>query len=317
MGLAVTEGNIRKRRVVLLSGGVGGARLARGLAQLPHVDLTVIVNVGDDANVYGLHISPDIDTVLYTLAEVEGPDGWGVRDDTFRVLDRLESFGMNTAFRVGDLDLAVHIWRTYQLERGVPLSLVTDQLRRSFSVKPTLLPASDDSVRTKVRTIDAGWLDFQDYFVSRGHQDFVSDVRFDGAEVASPAPGVERTIEMADIVLIAPSNPPLSIWPILAIPGIASAVDELERVVAVSPLFGGRALKGPADQVLASLGLPAGNEGVVAAYDSIVTDLVIDEGDAHDKSSLETTGLRVHIADTRIEEKEAAVRFGSTLLEIL
>lgn len=315
VGLAVIEGNLQKRRIALLSGGVGGARLARGLAQIQTVDLTVVVNVGDDDEIYGLCISPDLDTVLYTLAGAEGPDGWGVRGDTFRVLDRLAAFGIDTEFRIGDLDFAVHLCRTMQLRKGLTLSVVTDQLRKSFGVGPVILPASNEPIRTKVKT-DDGWLAFQDYFVARRHRDRVTNVRFDGAAKAAAAPGVEHAIRTADLVVIGPSNPPLSIWPVLAVPDIALAVEAAPRVMAISPLFGGKALKGPADRVLESLGFPPGNEGVAAAYEDILSDFVIDTDDAADADRISSNRLRVHVADTRIAATEPAARFGSWLAEL-
>ncbi len=280
-------------------------------------DLTVVVNIGDDEEIYGLYVSPDVDTVLYTLAECEGPDGWGVADDTFSALERLASFGVDTTFRIGDRDLAVHLFRTSHLGLGWSLSKVTDRLATRLGVTDKVLPASDDPVRTWIRTSDGTWRSFQDYFVLRGHQDPVHDVRFEGAAVASAAPGVIEAIEDADVVVIGPSNPPLSIWPVLAIPGIASAVEAAKRVMAVSPFFGGKALKGPADRVLASLGFPAGNEGVVRSYEGLLTDLVVDGVDAADRRKLADEELVVHVADTRIAEPEAAAAFASWLVDLL
>ncbi|HEY7823425.1 MAG TPA: 2-phospho-L-lactate transferase CofD family protein, partial [Acidimicrobiia bacterium] len=229
-------------KVVELSGGVGGARMARGLAAVPGVDLTVIVNVGDDASNHGLHISPDLDTVTYTLAGVEGPRGWGRADDTFTLNDELGRFGVDNTFQLGDRDLALKLFRTNELANGARLSEVTGAIARAFDVRATILPATDNLLRTMVRTA-AGWLTFQEYFVKRLHEDEVLDLRFDGAGDARPAPGVLEAIRDADMVMVGPSNPPLSIWPILAIEEVRSAVAAHPSVTAISPLIGGKTVK--------------------------------------------------------------------------
>jgi LPPG:FO 2-phospho-L-lactate transferase len=303
-------------RIALLSGGVGGARLARGFNALDGVDLSVVVNIGDDDIIYGLDVSPDIDTVLYTLAEIEGPHGWGIANDRFDVMAHLESFGIDTTFRIGDRDLATSLFRTRLHRDGVPLSDVTRLIGAAFDVDTTVLPASDDPVRTLLR-VDDGWIRFQEYFVVRAQRDVVHDIRFDGADRSSPAPGVLDAITQADAVVIAPSNPPLSIWPILGVPGIADAVSSARRVIGVSPLFGGRALKGPAHAVLRSLGMSAGNRGVMEAYRGLLHDFVIDVGDAPDRDRLMDHALRVHVHDTRIAEPTAAIAFAEWLVDLL
>ena len=305
------------RSVVLLSGGVGGARLARGLAQvLPPADLAIVVNVGDDDEIYGLHVSPDLDTVAYTLAGCEGPQGWGRAGDTFSVMEHLAVLGVDTRFRVGDADLATHLFRTAALRCGQSLTALAGRLAAALGVSCRLLPATDDPLRTRVRLPSGEWLPFQEYFVLRGHADPVAEVAFEGGADARPAPGVLEAIAAAALVVIAPSNPPLSIWPILAVPGIREAVAGAPRVIAVSPLFGGKALKGPADRVMASLGLPPGNAGVLAAYDGLLTDLVVARGDEADAAALHGRKVRLHAADTRIAEPAAAARFARTLLEL-
>jgi len=300
-------------RVALLSGGVGGARMARGLAACGG-PLTVVVNVGDDEEVYGVHVSPDLDTVAYTLSGRGGPEGWGVAGDTFTVLGHLERLGADTSFRLGDADLALNLLRTEALRSGERLSAVTARLAAALGVGPAILPATDDRLRTRVRTADGTWLPFQEYFVLREHRDHVVEVRYDGAIAAAPAPGVVEAIDDADLVVVAPSNPPLSIWPILAVPGIREAVAR-RPAVAVSPLFAGKALKGPADRVMAGLGLPPGNAGVPAAYPGLLDVLVVDRGDAADVEALASPRLRVLAADTRIAEPEAAARFAAWLLD--
>ncbi len=271
-----------------------------------------MVNVGDDEDVYGVRVCPDLDTVLYTLAGIEGPHGWGVAGDTLDRLSALEREGVETWFQLGDRDFAHCARRTDLLAAGVPLSKVTAELADDLGVAPALLPVADDPVRTRVRT-DEGWLAFQDYFVRRRTRDDVLELRFEGAAAAAPAPGVLDALAAADLVVVAPSNPPLSIWPILAVPGIREAVAAAPRRVAVSPLFGGKALKGPADRVMATLGLPLGNAGVVAALDGLLTDLVVDTGDAAD-TAMAGPGLAVHAADTRIAAPAAAARFARWLV---
>lgn len=298
-------------RVTELSGGVGGARMARGLAAVPDVDLSVIVNVGDDEVVHGLHVSADLDTVVYTLAGVEGPDGWGRFGDTFVFNDELARFGVDNRFRLGDRDLALNLYRTRRLSEDVPLSEITGEICQAFGVKVDVLPATDHTLRTMVR-VDSGWLAFQDYFVLRQNRDQVHELNYEGAAGSSPAPGVIEAIESADLVVVAPSNPPLSIWPILGVPGVEESIRAHPKVVAVSPLIGGRALKGPADRVMASLGLPPGNAGVVEAYQGLIDTLVIDHADAADAEALED--VEVVVTDTHIGEVESAGRLAQEIL---
>jgi len=286
-------------KVVELSGGVGGARMARGLAAMPDVDLTVVVNVGDDEEIHGLHVSADLDTVIYTLAGVEGPDGWGRSADTFVLNEELARFGVDNRFRLGDLDLALNLFRTQALAEGKPLSAITAEIAASFDLRAGVVPATNDTLRTEVRIEGDEWLRFQEYFVLRGSRDEVKELRYPGSEAARPAPGVLEAIRAAEVVVIGPSNPPLSIWPILAINEIRQALRSHQRVVAVSPLFGGKALKGPADRVMASLGLPAGNAGVIEAYAGLIDMLVIDTQDAEDAG--QSGDVERMVTDTRME----------------
>ena len=298
-------------KIVELSGGVGGARLARGLSALEEVELSVVVNVGDDDRIHGLYVCPDLDTVVYTLAGVEGPQGWGRAGDTFFANDELARFGVDNSFRLGDRDLALNLFRTDLLHRGEPLSQVIRRIAEAFGLATSILPACDDPIRTRVRIEDGRWLSFQEYFVTRRHRDRVVELDYEGAATAEPAPGVVEAIEGADLVVIGPSNPPLSIWPILAVEGIRKIVEAHPKVVAVSPLLGGKALKGPADQVMASLGLAPGNAGVVEAYAGLVDTLVVDEGDAADAGRL--TGVDVLVTDTRIPDGASARRLASEI----
>ncbi len=299
-------------RVVELSGGVGGARLARGLAAIEDIDLTVVVNVGDDELIHGLHVCPDLDTVVYTMASVEGGEGWGRRDDTFVVNQELARFGTDTRFQIGDRDLALNLFRTELLHAGESLTAATAAIVKAFGVSSTILPVTDDRLRTEIEVEGLGWIPFQEYFVLRRTRDRVADVRFDGATEAVPAPGVLEAIASADVVLIAPSNPPLSIWPVLAVAGVREAVAGHPRVIAVSPLIGGMALKGPAAEVLASLGLLPGNRGVAEAYKGLIETLVIDRTDASDASHLD--GVEVIVEDTLISDVAASSRLGRAIL---
>src|SRR5581483_7180014 len=241
--------------IVVLSGGVGGARFLRGLADVVERErLTVIGNVGDDVEILGLAVSPDLDSVLYGLAGLGDDErGWGRAGETWNALEEARRLGGEGWFALGDRDLGVHLVRTQALAAGEPLSAITARLAQRLGLRERILPATDDRLRTWVETAD-GWLPFQEWFVARGHRDEVEAVRFEGADEARPAPGVLEALEGAELILIAPSNPIISVWPILAVPGIRAAL-ERRRVpcVAVSPLVGGRAVKGPADRMLARL----------------------------------------------------------------
>lgn len=299
-------------KVVELSGGVGGARLARGLAALDDVELTVIVNVGDDAENHGLVICPDLDTVVYTVAGEEGSLGWGRKDDTFAFNDELARFGVDNTFRLGDRDLALKMFRTRAIADGLPLSVVTASIVSSFGLNIAVLPATDDRLRTMVR-IDDGWVTFQEYFVGRGHRDEVRELTFVGAEVAGPAAGVIEALKAADRIVIGPSNPPLSIWPILAVPGLRETLRDHPSVVAVSPLIGGKTVKGPADRVMLSLGLPPGNLGVAYAYEGLIDTLVLDHSDAADPTGIDD--VTVVFTGTLMDDLDSSRRLAAALIE--
>lgn len=299
-------------KVVELSGGVGGARLARGLSAISEIDLTIIVNVGDDESNHDLHVSPDLDTVIYTLAGLEGEHGWGRRDDTFVTNAELGRFGLDNTFQLGDKDLALKLYRSQRMRQGHPLSGITKSVLSFFEVNTLVLPATDDSVRTEIDIGDSQWLSFQNYFVHRAQQDEVRALRFVGADLSAPAPGVVEAINEADAVVIGPSNPPLSIWPILAIPGIRESVAAHPSVAAVSPLFGGKALKGPADRVMTSLGLAPGNQGVAESYTGLIDTLVVDSGDAADADII--SGVEIKAIDTLIGDAESAATLSRAIL---
>ena len=300
-------------QLVMLSGGVGGARMARGLVATPEAEITVVVNVADDDLIHGVHVAADLDTVVYTLAGVEGPSGWGRADETWHVMDELERFpGADTSFRLGDRDLALNLYRTGRLAAGDPLSTITTEICRTLGVGARVLPATDDRVRTRVLVAD-GELDFQTYFVRRRHRDEILGIEYSGIDDAKPAPGVIEAIATADIVIIGPSNPVLSVWPILGIPGITEAIERRRPVAAVSPLISGRAVKGPAVEAMRSAGLGADLQGVVDAYRGLVTHLVIDDTDTTPLPD----GVGLLRTNTMIEEPEAASRLAAEIMEWL
>jgi LPPG:FO 2-phospho-L-lactate transferase len=284
-------------RVTVLTGGVGGARFLQGLVEVTDpAAVTIVGNVGDDLEPYGLHVSPDLDTVLYTLTGRIDPDrGWGVAGDTPRALEQARALGADAWFWLGDLDLGLHLARTELLRAGRPLSAATARLAEAMGLRATLLPATDDRLRTMV-TIPDGEVDFQTYYVRRRHADPVLGLRFDGAAAARPAPGVLEAIATADVVMIAPSNPFISIDPILAVPGIRAAVTaRRERVVAVSPIVAGHALRGPAAAMLDSLGHETSAVGVAGLYRSLAATLVIDHADAPAARGVERLGISARV----------------------
>lgn len=273
-----------RRKVVALSGGIGGAKLALGLARvLAPDDLTVVANVGDDFEHLGLHVSPDIDTLVYTLAGLANPDlGWGRVGETWTFMAALEQLGGPNWFRLGDGDLAMHVLRTHRLAEGVPLSRITADICARLGVGPRVLPATDDSVRTRVR-LDEGWLDFQDWFVGRRAAPAVRELAFDGAASARPLPAVLAALADPELraVVICPSNPLISIEPILVVPGLREALRACAApVVAVSPLIGGHAVKGPTAAMLNDLGAGATVDAVVERYRDLLDGFVLDDADA-------------------------------------
>jgi LPPG:FO 2-phospho-L-lactate transferase len=302
--------------VVALAGGVGAARLLRGVVKvIPPEDLVIVGNTGDDVELYGLHVSPDLDTVMYTLAGIADEEmGWGVSGDTFNCLSMLDKLGFETWFKLGDRDLATHVTRTRFLREGMPLSKITAELCRRLGVKARLVPMTDDPVRTKVVS-DHQTLAFQEYFVKREAADEVTSVFFEGAEKARSAPGVLEAIEEAERVIICPSNPILSILPILSVPKIRAALEKTGALIAgVSPIVGGKALKGPAHRVMASMGLEVSAYGVARFYEDFLDHFVIDNVDVHEKERIEELGVRVTVADTLMRNVESSVRLARIVL---
>jgi LPPG:FO 2-phospho-L-lactate transferase len=268
------------RKLVVLAGGLGGSRCVDALARAAGPEaVTVVGNVGDDLEFLGVHISPDLDTILYTLAGLLDEErGWGVRDETHNALRMAEALGEETWFTLGDRDIGLHLVRTRILRAGVPLSEAMARMANALGVRVRLLPATDDRLRTKIVAAD-GEIDFQEWFVARRHVDAVLGVRYDGAGEARPAPGVLEAIAAADLVVIAPSNPFVSVHPILAVPGIQPALQE-KRVAAVSPLVGGKAIRGPLAEMMTSLGHEPSARGVAALYDDIADAFLVAPEDA-------------------------------------
>ncbi|MBA2461116.1 MAG: 2-phospho-L-lactate transferase [Actinobacteria bacterium] len=296
--------------VVLLSGGVGGARFARGLvAAVDPVTVTIVGNVGDDFEVLGMAVSPDLDSILYALAGLNDEErGWGRTEETWNALETVSSLGGEDWFRLGDRDLGLHLVRTQALRSGQPLSAVTDRLARALGIAARILPATDDELRTWIDT-PAGSFPFQEWFVARGHRDEVDGLRFLGD--TNPAPGVLEALADADAILIAPSNPFVSIWPILAVPGIREAL-AARRVpcVAVSPLVGGKAVKGPADRMLARLKGGTTPAHVASCYEGLIDALVVDEADPAGPLA-----VRAVVTSTLMTDLAASRRLAQTVLE--
>ncbi len=301
-------------RIVVLSGGVGGARFVCGLAEAADPGgVTVVGNVGDDVEVLGVHVSPDLDSVLYALAGLNDEGrGWGRAGETWQALETVASLGGESWFSLGDRDLGLHLVRTQALRAGEPLSAVTARLVRALGIETRLLPVTDDRLRTWIRT-PAGEFPFQEWFVARGHRDEVDAVRFEGEQTATAAPGVLEAIARADVLLLAPSNPYVSIGPILAVQDVRAAL-AARRVpcVAVSPLIGGRAVKGPADRMLIRLAGGTSPRHVAQRYEGLIDALVVDDADAHDLDGLRD--VRPIVTRTLMVDADARRRLAEAAL---
>jgi LPPG:FO 2-phospho-L-lactate transferase len=315
-------------RLVLLAGGVGGAKASHGFVLANEarerrderpLEVTVIVNTGDDLELHGLHVAPDIDTVMYTLAGLVNPEtGWGLDHETWSAEAMFARYAEPAWFRLGDGDLATHVLRTQALRLGRRLTEVTLELSGRLGVRARILPVSDEPVRTELRVAE-GWLEFQDYFVRRGQRDEVLDVRHRGIASASPTPEVLDALEAAELIVLAPSNPFVSIGTILAVPGMREALMAAPApVVGVSPIVGGQALKGPADRMLVSLGWTASAEGVVAFYDArhpgLVDTWVLDDADQAEAGHLRAAGRSVLVTGSVMRSLEDRARLAEAIL---
>jgi LPPG:FO 2-phospho-L-lactate transferase len=304
-------------KVVALAGGVGGAKLAAGLQSvLPAGDLSVVVNTADDFDLWGLHICPDLDTVMYTLAGIANPEtGWGIANESFESLNMLDRYGEDTWFKLGDRDLATHVLRTSRLRSGETLTEVTAAFCGALGIESIVLPMSDDPVATLLDT-PTGRLEFQEYFVRRRQKDEVLGVEFRGIDDAGPTDEVFEAISGADAIIFCPSNPVVSVGPILAVPGMSEALASSQAPkVAVSPIVGGRALKGPADRMLLSLGHEVSATGVAAMYSGLVDGMVVDLVDWEERGGIEESGVRVLVTDAVMRDDLDRARLAGETLE--
>lgn len=283
---------------------------------MPPEELVAVVNVGDDTVLHGLHVSPDLDTCTYTLAGAINPEtGWGLVGETWNAMDALERYGGLTWFRLGDKDLATHLYRSHRLAQGAPLSTITAEITRAWDLTLTLLPVTDDPLATMVTLADGPEVPFQDYFVRLHHDVAVSSVRFAGAAAARPAPGVLDTIATADRVVIAPSNPIVSIGPLLAVPGVRRALmARRSDTVAVSPIIGGAALKGPADRMLRELGIDSSVVGVAELYAALAAELIIDDVDAPLADAVDRAGMAPIVTPTVMSSPDRAAALARVVL---
>ncbi|MBI3647897.1 MAG: 2-phospho-L-lactate transferase [Actinobacteria bacterium] len=312
-------------KVTALAGGIGAGKFLRGLVRaVPPEDVTVVINTGDDVRMHGLHVSPDLDSVTYWLGDVfDRERGWGRREETFRATGELRGFGAPDAwFNLGDLDLATHLFRSPLLAAGVPLSEITRRVAERFGILALLLPMTDDAVTTRIDALDANGspldLHFQEYWVRRRAGDGVKAVRFEGAGTARPAPGVLEAIGQADLLVLCPSNPVVSIGPILAVPGVREAVaSRREAVVGVSPIVGGAPLAGMADRLMPAVGLEVTALGAARAYDGLLAGWVIDDRDRDLAPRIRDLGLRVAVTDTVMTADVVAEALARTALELV
>jgi LPPG:FO 2-phospho-L-lactate transferase len=304
-----------------LAGGVGAARFLNGLVRaVPPTDVVAVVNTADDDEFHGLYVSPDLDSITYTLAGASNAtQGWGLEGETFATLDALDRYDVPTWFRLGDKDIATHLYRTQRLRSGASLSEVSAEIARAWNLELCLMPMTDDRVRTLITVKRPGngtaELAMQEWFVGERSESPVVSVRFDGAETARPAPGVLEALRTADTIVICPSNPVISIGPILAVPGIREAlVARRERVIGISPIVGGAPVKGPADRLMAPLGIEVSCVGVAREYASICGTLVIDAVDEHLAGAVEAAGVRAIVADTMMRSPEIATELARCTL---
>ena len=301
--------NAGRPTVTVLSGGVGAAKLLTGMIRaIPPAQIAAVVNTADDVTLHGLHVSPDLDTVTYTLAGEVNPDtGWGLVGETWQAMSMVRRYGGIDWFNLGDRDLGTHLYRTHRLGQGATLTEVTSEIVAAWDIGLAVLPVTDDPMETRVTTVDEGEIGFQEYFVRRHHDVAVDAVRFSGASETTPTPAALAAIEDADVVVIAPSNPIVSIGPLLAVPGIRDALAARRpSVVAISGIIGGKALKGPADRLMTELGHEASVAGVARIYRDVAATLVVDTTDADHADSVRSTGVDCVVTDTIMSDAAAA-----------
>ncbi len=305
------------RLITALAGGVGAAKFLQGLVQVvPENEVTVIVNTGDDIELYGLHISPDVDIIMYTVAGiVDEEKGWGIRSDTFHCLETLQKYGQETWFRLGDKDLATHLQRTLLMKKGLKLAEVTAELCRRLRVNVKIIPMTNDRFATRIVT-DNGTVHFEEYLVKKGAQDKVLNIVLDGAETAEPAPGVIEAIHESDQIIVCPSNPLVSIGTILSVKNVRTALRETKaRVAAISPIVGGKPIKGPADRLMEGLELEVSAYSVAELYRDFLDVFIVDQADAADKKRIEGLGMSVVVTNTVMRTLEDKIRLAGTTLD--
>lgn len=303
--------------VAVMCGGVGAARLLRGLIRaVDPTTVTAIINTADDIELHGLHVSPDIDTCVYTLAEAINPEtSWGLAGETWHAMEALGRYGGVTWFNLGDKDLGTHLYRSQRLSEGASLAEVTAEIANAWGLRLKMVPVTNDSIRTRVVVPDEGDISFQEYFVRRQHDVPVTEVRFEGAAECQPAPGVIEAISQSEHVIVAPSNPIVSIGPLLAVPGVQDALSaRRDNVVAVSPIVAGAALKGPAARMLEELGHEPSAVGVAQLYREFASVLAIDEADRHLASQVEAVGMRALVLPTIMKSAEDAAALATALI---
>jgi len=309
--------DVANTTVVVLAGGVGAARLLRGMVlAVEPTNVTALINVADDVVLHGLNISPDLDTVTYTLAGQDNTEtGWGLTGETWQAMDMVKRYGGLDWFNLGDRDLGTHLYRTHRLNMGATLSEVTAEIAAGWDIGANLLPITNDRIETRVTVEGEGEIGFQEYFVRLRHNVPVSSVRFVGAGDATPAPGVLDAIASADVVVIAPSNPIVSIGPLLAIEGIEDAIKARRaHTVAISPIIAGKALKGPADRLMAELGLEASVEGIADVYAPLAATLIVDTADQHRVNAVQERGMHCVATDTIMKTADVAAQLTRTII---
>jgi len=304
--------------ITVLAGGVGAARFLQGLVKIvPEEEITVIVNTGDDIQLYGLHISPDLDIVTYTLAGiVDKEKGWGIDQDTFHCLEMLKEYGQETWFNLGDKDFATHVYRTCLLKQGLSLSESTNKICQALGLRLTIMPMTNDKFETRIVT-DKGNLHFQEYLVKSHAKDNVINVLFEGLENAKPAPGVINSISNARLIVVSPSNPIVSIGTILSINNIRDALRKTKaKVVAITPIVGGAPIKGPADKLMKGLGLEVSAYSVARLYQDFLDVFILDRVDQNEKKRIEQLGLHVIVTNTIMKTQEDKVKLANTVLRL-
>lgn len=311
-------GSIDRGPVVVLSGGVGAAKLLRGMSRVVDpASITAVVNTADDTVLHGLHISPDLDTVTYTLAGQDDTErGWGLRGETWQAMEMVRRYGGIDWFNLGDRDLGTHLYRTHRIREGAPLSQVSAEIAKAWGIDITIVPVTDDRIETRVTVAELGEIGFQEYFVRLRHDVEVSAVRFEGADAATPAPGVLEAMDAATTVVIAPSNPVVSVAPLLAIHDLRTAVEERrDATVAVSPIVGGAALKGPAARLMRDLGIEPSALGVARHYLDLAATIVIDDVDADLAPRIEALGMTCVVTDTIMADVDRATALSRIVVD--